>query len=218
MRKALVGLAALFSVSSVVALAQPKEAIDITDAQIKEVLKFAPPAVDQTLKVIDMGNYQLSVAIIHRGATGGAAAGRGRGAGGGAGRAAAAPPEKCGLTSAPAGAKVSGAGGIAHDDTVETYVVVSGGGTLITGGEILNGSRSPADSEVTKILNGPSCSGSIVGNFVTRKIAVGDVIVIPAGVPHGFTEITDHIDYLSIRPDPNKVLEHGYVNPHLPKS
>jgi hypothetical protein len=37
-------------------------------------------------------------------------------------------------------------------------------------------------------------------------------------VPHGFTEITDHIDYLSIRPDPNKVLEHGYVNPHLPKS
>ncbi len=215
MQRALIGLAALFTVSSVVALAQPKDAIDITDAQIKEVLKFAPPAVDQTLRVIDMGKYQLSVAIIHRGPTGGAAAGRGRGAG--AGRAASAA-EPCGLTSLPAGAKESGAGGIAHDDTVETYVVVSGGGTLITGGEILNGRRSPPDSEVTKILNGPSCGGRIVGNFVSRKIGVGDVIVIPEGVPHGFTEISDHIDYLSIRPDQKKVLEHGYVNPHLPKS
>jgi len=215
MQKAIVGLAALFTVSSVVAFAQPKDAIDITDAQIKEVLKFAPPAVDQTLRVIDMGKYQLSVAIIHRGPTG-AAAGAGRGAGGG--RAAAAPAEPCGLTSMPAGAKASGAGGIAHDDTVETYVVVSGGGTLITGGEILEGRRSPPDSEVTKVLNGPSCSGRIVGNFVSRKIAVGDVIVIPEGVPHGFTEILDHIDYLSIRPDQKKVLEHGYVNPHLPKT
>jgi len=215
MKRVLVGLAALVTIAAAAAFAQPKEAIDITDAQIKEVLKFAPPAVDQTLKVIDMGNYQLSVAIIHRGPTGAPAAGRG---GAGAGKAAATPAEPCGLTSMPAGAKASGAGGIAHDDTVETYVVVSGGGTLITGGEILNGRRSPADSEVTKILNGPSCSGRIVGNFVTRKIGVGDVIVIPEGVPHGFTEITDHIDYLSIRPDQKKVLEHGYVNPHLPKT
>ena len=217
MQRALVGLAALFTVSSVVALAQPKQAVDITDAQIKEVLKFAPPAVDQTLRVIDMGKYQLSVAIIHRGPTG-APAGGGRGAGGGAGRAGAAAGEPCGLTSAPAGAKVSEVGAIAHDDTVETYVVVSGGGTLVTGGEILNGRRSPPDSEVTKILNGPSCSGRVVGDFVIRQIGVGDVIVIPEGMPHGFTQIPDHIDYLSIRPDQKKVLEHGYVNPHLPKS
>ena len=44
---------------------------------------------------------------------------------------------------------------------------------------------------------------------------VGDISVIPAGLPHGWTDITDHVTYLSVRPDPKKVLEHGYVNPAL---
>ena len=221
MQRVLVGLAALFTVSTVVAFAQPKAAIDITDAQIKEVLKFAPPAVDQQLRVVDMGTYQLAVGIIHRGATGqAAAAGRGRGgAGRGAGRGAAgrgnAPAaEPCGEQAA-ADAPNSGAGGIAHDDTTETYVIVSGGGTLVTGGHIINGRRSPAESEVTKILNGPSCSGLIAGDVVKRAVTVGDVIIIPAGVPHGWTDIADHVDYLSVRPDMNKVLPAGYVNPHI---
>ena len=223
MRKILVGLAAMFTVSTVVAFAQPKAAIDITDAQIKEVLKQGaqrtPPAVDQTLRVIDMGNYALSVGIIHRGPTVQAAAGGGRGRGGaggaGGGRgAAAANVERCGET-APAGATLGPPGMIAHDDTVETYIIVSGGGTLITGGSIVNGTRSGPESEVTKILNGPSCSGRVMGDFVSRKVAVGDVIVIPNKVPHGWTDITDHVDYLSVRPDPDKVLQHGYVNPAI---
>jgi hypothetical protein len=104
---------------------------------------------------------------------------------------------------------------IAHDKTVETYIVISGSGTLITGGEIVNGRRSGPDSEVTKILNGPSCSGRAAGNIVMRKMVVGDISVIPAGVPHGWTDVADHVDYLSIRPDPDKVLEHGYVNPTI---
>ncbi|HEX4371299.1 MAG TPA: hypothetical protein VH019_08130, partial [Rhizomicrobium sp.] len=87
--------------------------------------------------------------------------------------------------------------------------------TLVTGGQIMNGRRSGPDSEVTKILNGPSCSGQIVGNYVARKMNVGDISVIPAGLPHGWTDITDHVTYLSVRPDPKKVLEHGYVNPAL---
>jgi quercetin dioxygenase-like cupin family protein len=104
---------------------------------------------------------------------------------------------------------------IAHDDTVETYIVISGSGTLVTGGQIINGHRSAPDSEVTKILNGPSCSGRAVGNVVSRKMSVGDISVIPAGVPHGWTDIGTEVTYLSIRPDPNKVLPHDYVNPHL---
>lgn len=49
--------------------APPKQAIDITDAQVKEVLKGAPPAVDQQLKVVDVGKYNLAVGIVHRGKT-----------------------------------------------------------------------------------------------------------------------------------------------------
>ena len=92
--------------------------------------------------------------------------------------------------------------------------MTSGSGTLITGGTIVNGRRSPADSEVTTILNGPSCNGTMVG-YSSRVINVGDIIVIPEGVPHGFSAIPDHVTYLSVRPDLKKVLKKGYVNPAL---
>jgi quercetin dioxygenase-like cupin family protein len=51
--------------------------------------------------------------------------------------------------------------------------------------------------------------------FTTRDVKPGDIIVIPEGVPHGFSAIPDHVTYLSIRPDLKKVLQHGYVNPAL---
>ena len=37
-------------------------------------------------------------------------------------------------------------------------------------------------------------------DVVKRVVKVGDIIIIPAGVPHGWTNITDHVDYLSFRP------------------
>lgn len=103
-------------------------------------------------------------------------------------------------------------GGIMHSLVTETYVVISGSGTLVTGGTITNGRELPPTSEVVRILNGPSQSGTTDGGR-SRTVAVGDVIIIPAGVFHGFSYIPDHITYLSVRPDPNKVLEAGYVNP-----
>lgn len=108
-------------------------------------------------------------------------------------------------------------GGIEHDHETETYIVVSGGGTLVTGGHIVNGGKSGPESEVTKILNGPSCSGTMVGDLLTRKLSVGDIVIIPYGVPHGWSNIPDHVDYLSVRPDPDHVLEAGYVNPTIKK-
>jgi len=36
-------------------------------------------------------------------------------------------------------------------------------------------------------------------------------------VPHGWTDIADHVDYLSVRPDPDRVLPAGYVHPSLKK-
>jgi len=215
-KKFLQVLAMVFAVSPAVALAQaPKDAVFITDEDIKAVLKNAVDTKrttpDNTLRVIDMGTYQLSVAVVHRGAlapAGTAAAGAGIAA-----RGAAPPPNPqpaCGQQRAGA----TGPGGIYHDDTPETYVVISGSATLITGGTVVNGRRSPADSEVTTILNGPSCNGTMVG-YTSRQIKVGDVIVIPEKVPHGFSAIPDHVTYLSVRPDLKKVLQHGYVNPAL---
>ena len=103
-------------------------------------------------------------------------------------------------------------GGIMHSVVTETYVVISGSGTLVTGGTITNPRESPPTSPVVQILNGPSQSGT-TDSGRARVISEGDVIIIPAGVFHGFSDIPDHITYLSVRPDPNKVLQAGYVNP-----
>jgi hypothetical protein len=188
----------------------PKGAVDITNAQVQAVLKHAPPKVDQTLRVVDMGNYAMSIAVIHRGPTG-----AGQGSTGTPPANPAAAPVPCGLSAAPAGAKSGPPGMIEHDDTVETYIVISGGGTLVTGGQIVKGRRSAPEDEVTTILNGPSCSGMAYGDIVTRHMGVGDISLIPEGVPHGWTDIQTEVTYLSIRPDMKKVLQHGYVNPYL---
>lgn len=183
------------------AAAEPTAAFDITNAQIQEVLKKSTGAtLDQALRTIDMGGYQLSVAILKRGPlklAANPATPRPRAAG--------AVP--CGPEAAPAGAKPGPGGMLSHDDTAETYIILSGSGTLVTGGTIVSGSRLPLEGDVTKIMVGPTCSGMVAGDVVTRKLVAGDVSVIPAGVPHGWTEIEGGVTYLSIRPDPKKILQ-----------
>ena len=106
--------------------------------------------------------------------------------------------------------------GLAHARVTETYVIISGAGTLVTGGTILNPRAFAADSEVVTTLAGPSTAGPIQ-NGTQRPVKTGDVIIIPAGVPHGWTNVPDHVDYLSIRPDQDKVLPAGYVHPTIRK-
>jgi mannose-6-phosphate isomerase-like protein (cupin superfamily) len=194
----------------------PKAATYITDEDVKTI--NALPGVDRTIVSVDIGKSNEQVGMIHRVAApaGGRGAGGG-GAAGGAARGAAPAGESCGQQST-APASEGTAGGISHDGQTETYIITSGTGTLVTGGHIVNGRKSPPDSEVTKVLNGPSCSGMIAGaDVVKRKVKTGDIIIIPAGVPHGWMDIIDHVDYLSIRPDPERVLSAGYVNPSLQK-
>jgi hypothetical protein len=52
----------------------------------------------------------------------------------------------------------------------------------------------------------------------SRKVGPGDIIIIPNGVAHGWSQITDHVDYLSVRPDPDRVLPAGWVYPLLLKN
>jgi quercetin dioxygenase-like cupin family protein len=118
----------------------------------------------------------------------------------------------CGVTSTD---RDSGASGIMHLHQTETYIVVSGSGTLVTGGEIMNGRQSAPESSVTTTLNGPSCSGQIVGDWVAKHVKEGDIIIMPAGTPHGWLDVPVHVDYLSVRPDPDRVLPSDYINPAL---
>ena len=188
----------------------------ITADQVKTI--NALPGVDRQIVNVDVGNTNLAVGVIHRGKTGAppaAGAGGGAAAGGGGAAANATPPEPCGEKgTVPPGSPT----GLWHQGQTETYLIISGSGTLVTGGKVMNGRKSGPASEVTKVLNGPSCSGGIVGDDVVKRVVnVGDIIIIPAGTPHGWAEILDHVDYLSVRPDPQRTIPELYTNPALKK-
>lgn len=104
--------------------------------------------------------------------------------------------------------------GISHAQVTEVYYVLSGSGVLITGTEVDGPVPLAADSEVVKVAVGPSHRATFMGGE-RRTVSVGDVVVIPAGVLHGWVEIPEQVRYLSIRPDPDRVLPAGYVNPAL---
>ena len=105
-------------------------------------------------------------------------------------------------------------GALEHETATEVYHIISGTGTYVTGGTIENAAESPPDSDLVKLLDGPSLAGGVVQGGVSRKVGPGDVIVIPPNTPHWFSQIeSDQVKYLVIRIDPRKLLPTGYVAP-----
>src|SRR6266852_3508134 len=70
---------------------------------------------------------------------------------------------------------------------------------------IVDQKRRPADANNVKMLSGPGNGAASIRNGVAHQLKAGDVIVIPAGTGHWFTKIDDHITYLMVRIDPDKV-------------
>ena len=92
-----------------------------------------------------------------------------------------------------------------HDQVSEVYHIIDGSATLVTSPDIVGMKRRPATLETVRLFNGPGNNGSSVRNGVAHELKAGDVIVIPAGTGHWFTKIDDHINYLMIRMDPDKL-------------
>jgi mannose-6-phosphate isomerase-like protein (cupin superfamily) len=92
-----------------------------------------------------------------------------------------------------------------HDLVSEVYHIISGSGTLVLGPDIADMKRRPATSETVRMFNGPGNNGTTIRNGATYQLKAGDVVVIPAGTGHWFTKIDDHINYIMVRIDPDKV-------------
>ena len=92
-----------------------------------------------------------------------------------------------------------------HDHVSEVYHVISGAATLVTGPELVKPQARPATNTNVRLLNGPGFNAESIRNGVTHQLKAGDVMVIPAGTGHWFTKIDDHITYLMVRVDPDKV-------------
>ena len=109
-----------------------------------------------------------------------------------------------GAVSRPQSAKQTG---IEHDKMTEVYYVLEGAGTLVTGGTLVNAKPVAATSTIYKELTGPSSTGTTIQGGESRRIAAGDVVIIPSGVPHWFSDVQGSIKYLVVRIDPERILQ-----------
>ena len=95
---------------------------------------------------------------------------------------------------------------IQHHKQSEVYRVMAGSGTLVTGATMAEATVIDPEGYVVQNLTGPSDRGILADATDSRIIGEGDVIIIPAGVAHGFSEITQAITYMVVRVDPERLV------------
>jgi hypothetical protein len=93
-----------------------------------------------------------------------------------------------------------------HFKVTEIYHVTDGAATLVTGGAMINAKTRPSDAISVRLEDGPGASGTSIQGGVSRRVKAGDVVVIPAGVPHWFSAIEGSITYVVVRIDPERIL------------
>jgi mannose-6-phosphate isomerase-like protein (cupin superfamily) len=84
----------------------------------------------------------------------------------------------------------------------ETYYMLEGAGTLVTGGTLLK----PATPRQSTLGDWTDTGSNGIEGGTSRRIAKGDVVIIPGGVPHGWASTEGDITYLIVRSDPNKKI------------
>ena len=94
--------------------------------------------------------------------------------------------------------------GIQHHHQSEVYRVMSGAGVLVTSTSMTESRALDPEGFVVSNLVGPSDVGLIVDIESSQPIGEGDIVIIPAGVAHGFSEITEPITYMVVRVDPDR--------------
>jgi len=81
-----------------------------------------------------------------------------------------------------------------HQRVTEIYQVIEGSGTIVTGGRLSN----PTPNDLTRVWAGPSLTGVHEGGE-SRRVGPNDVIIVPAGTPHRFSQLDGPISYLVYR-------------------
>ncbi len=96
---------------------------------------------------------------------------------------------------------------IQHHKQSEVYRVMAGSGTLVTSSVMEESEAIDPEDYIVTNLTGPSDYGIITSVENSQHIGIGDIVIIPAGVAHGFSEITQAITYMVVRIDPDRLVE-----------
>jgi mannose-6-phosphate isomerase-like protein (cupin superfamily) len=75
-----------------------------------------------------------------------------------------------------------------HEKEAELFYVIAGAGTMVTGGQLVNSNRTNAEN----------LTGSGIEGGTSRKIAKGDFVMVPEGVPHWFSAIDGELTLMSL--------------------
>ena len=76
-----------------------------------------------------------------------------------------------------------------HEKETDILYMVDGEATFVTGGAMVGGKQTAPGQ----------LRGSDVKGGETRHLKKGDLIVIPAGIPHWFKEVSPLINYLTVK-------------------
>ena len=75
-----------------------------------------------------------------------------------------------------------------HDRDAELFYVIEGAGTVVTGGALRDERRTNAENS----------TGTGIDGGVSRRIAAGDVVLVPEKTPHWFTGIDGTLVLMSL--------------------
>jgi mannose-6-phosphate isomerase-like protein (cupin superfamily) len=82
--------------------------------------------------------------------------------------------------------RTAAAGAVAHEGATELHHIIEGSGTLVTGGALV------------RPTNGRG--GATIQDGESRRVTKGDIILVPAGMPHWYSQLEGgSITYLEVR-------------------
>ena len=135
---------------------------------------------DEPVRVVDAGACRVGVFVVGRPK-----------------RRTAQPPSVDGATEV--------AEGLVLTNVTAIVRILKGSGTFVTGGKLVDPQPIASDDPDLAVIGLGFRSKKILGGQ-TRPVSDGDIVVVPAGVPHGFSAISEPLVYEVIRIDAAKTL------------